>query len=550
MQKISTKKITIYILILFVALLLLQLIFVAKIHIEKISNHNKLDTILSKDLAYSWDTMDEQLATLEDIARHDQLFKDDAGMLYERIALIYLQKGDNISYYKNLGYALYYLNESDDDVAVNIYLDLANFYLNNYSFDFAQEMLDKASAIKPTEEIKSPKIKSYAYRMQGIMNIMKYNYNEAETAIMNSQRVLEKHQDEAYATGYIAMNDVWLARIYEETGRLAKCKEKLDKWADSDMFSTEIYRTIYLRDFIIPYYQAKCYYLCAENIKEYSSSASMDSAAKEQAVINYLHEFMDLCETNSYEKAELYTITKVQKEYPTRNEAIQKELNFVLTQLNTTLFNQQNYTIASVVDDVVSDATEEAQGINNGHKNNVAKSLIAVFAWFIGISIFAFLLVLVSNSRYDALTELFNRNVFNYSVSKLKRSNAKYGIIMIDIDDFKKVNDNYGHLKGDIVLRRLGQIISKETTPDIKAYRYGGEEFVLTVEKADLAYIKAVADRIRKHMEEQVWEFDDNDLIITVSIGCAIGSSDDNVVMRADDNLYMSKTNGKNQVTM
>ena len=121
---------------------------------------------------------------------------------------------------------------------------------------------------------------------------------------------------------------------------------------------------------------------------------------------------------------------------------------------------------------------------------------------------------------------------------------------MIDIDDFKKVNDNYGHLNGDMVLRRLGQIISKEITPDIKAYRYGGEEFVLTVEKTDLAYIKAVASRIRKHMEEQVWEFDDNDLLITVSIGCAIGSGDDNVVMRADDNLYMSKTNGKNQVTM
>ena len=70
------------------------------------------------------------------------------------------------------------------------------------------------------------------------------------------------------------------------------------------------------------------------------------------------------------------------------------------------------------------------------------------------------------------------------------------------------------------------------------------------MERADLAYIKAVASRIRKHMEEQVWEFDDNDLLITVSIGCAIGSGDDNVVMRADDNLYMSKTNGKNQVTM
>ncbi|MBP3727615.1 MAG: GGDEF domain-containing protein [Pseudobutyrivibrio sp.] len=502
MQRISTKKITIFILILFVALLLLQLIYVAKIHIEKIANHNKLDTILSKDLAYSWDTMDEQLVALEDIARHDQLFKDDAGMLYERTALIYLQKGDNISYYKNLGYALYYLNGSDDDVAVNIYLDLANFYLNNYSSTYAQEMLDKAYAIKPIEDITNPQIKSYAYRMQGIMHIMKYNYNEAETAIMNSQRVLEKYPNEVYTTSYMAMNDVWLARIYEETGRLAKCKEKLDKWADSDMFTTKIYRTIYLRDFIIPYYQAKCYYLCAENIKEYNNIASMDSGAKEQAVINFLHEFMDLCEANNYEKAELYTITKVQKEYPTRNETIQKELNFVLNRLNTTLFNQQNYTIASVVNDVVSDATNELQDAGVEKKQRLTNSLLRTFLWFIGISTLAFLLVMVSNSRFDTLSGLLNRNMFNYNLVKIKSSKAKYGIIMLDIDDFKKINDNYGHLKDDIVLRRLGQIISKETTPDIKAYRYGGEEFVLTVERADLAYIKAVAGRIRKHMEE------------------------------------------------
>lgn len=549
MQRNSIKKISIAILLLLAALLLLQSIFYATTYIEKISNHQKAEEILSVDLAYSWDTMDEQLNTINDLLKNKPLFDNDAGRLYERAGLIYLQKGDSITYYKNLGYALYYLDGSNDDFTINIYLDLANFYLNNYAFSNAQAMLDNAFAIKPIEEIENLQIKSYAYRMQGIMEFMKYNYNEAETAIMNSQRVLANCPDEVFTESYTAMNDVWLARIYEETGRLAKCKEKLDKWADSDMFTTNIYRSINLRDFVIPYYQAKCYYLCAENIKEYNHSATMDSEAKEQAVIDFLHEFMELCETNNYEKAELYTILKVQREYPTRNAAIQKELTFVLNQLYSKLFDQQNYTLAGVVNGIVYTSINELQISSLEHKQYVKRVSLIVVAWFIGLFILVILLVQISNSRYDNLTELFNRNMFNYTLSRMKRSKNKYGIIMMDIDDFKQVNDNYGHLNGDIVLKRLGQIISKETTNEIKAYRYGGEEFIILVEKPVLPYIKAISQRIRRHMEEQEWEFN-KDLVLTISIGCAIGSGEDDVVKKADDNLYISKTNGKNQVTM
>ncbi|MBO5618327.1 MAG: GGDEF domain-containing protein [Pseudobutyrivibrio sp.] len=229
--------------------------------------------------------------------------------------------------------------------------------------------------------------------------------------------------------------------------------------------------------------------------------------------------------------------------------AIQKELTFVLNQLYSTLFDQQNYTLAGVVNGIVYTSINELQISSLEHKQYVKRISLIFVVWFIGLFILAILLVQISNSRYDNLTELFNRNMFNYTLSRMKRSNIKYGIIMMDIDDFKQVNDNYGHLNGDIVLKRLGQIISKETTNEIKAYRYGGEEFIVLVEKPVLPYIKAISQRIRRHMEEQEWEFN-KDLVLTISIGCAIGSGEDDVVKKADDNLYISKTNGKNQVTM
>ena len=153
----------------------------------------------------------------------------------------------------------------------------------------------------------------------------------------------------------------------------------------------------------------------------------------------------------------------------------------------------------------------------------------------------------------DALTGMYNRtgceNVLYEYISELKEKGEKAILVFADIDRMKTINDQYGHLNGDIVLKRLGQIISKETTNEIKAYRYGGEEFIILVEKPVLPYIKAISQRIRRHMEEQEWEFN-KDLVLTISIGCAIGSGEDDVVQKADDNLYISKTNGKNQVTM
>ena len=549
MHKNLLRKFTTAFIIIVTALAIMQSGYHIVVHYEKISNHEKADAIISHDLAENWNAMDDQLATILDMLKTKHLYDEDAGRLCERASLIYLQKGDSLSYYKYLGYALYFLQDSHDDVTVNIYLDLSNFYLNNYAFDYAEQMLQKAESIKPIESIENLQIKSYAYRMSGIMHFMKYDYNEAETDINTSQKILDSITEETYYESYTAMNDVWLARIYEETGRLPKAKEKLDKWDNSHLFESEIYRKIFLRDFIIPYYQAKCYYLCAENIKEYSNNAHMDNAAKEQAVIDYLHKFMVLCEENNYEKAELYTIIKVQKEYPTRNEAIQKELTFVLNQLYETLFNQQNITYAHVIDDIVHDSQLELETNHLNKQIDTKRRSLIVTRSVLTIIVLTLLLIPLLNSRYDSLTGLYNRAVFNHDLTRAKKSKAVYGIIMIDIDDFKHVNDTYGHLTGDQVLRRLGVILVKEGSPEVKAYRYGGEEFTILVEKNALSQIDNIAEHIRYYMEIQTWDFDTN-LTITVSLGCATGSEPVDVVKIADDNLYTSKTRGKNQVTM
>ena len=547
MLKIKPRKIFLYLILIIAIIVSFQVSYYIYVNIEESTNHKRVEEILDQRLKNNWDGRNTMLEEINTMLDNGNLTNDDMGRLYERAGIIYFNNGESATYYKYLGYAIYYLERSDEvDYTINVYLDLANFYLNNYDYDSAEAIIAKAQQLRPFDEIENLQIKSYAYRIMGITSFLRYNYNDAETYLNQAIRILDEGDTSPFIEEYTAMCDVWLARIYEETGRLPKCKDKLDKWADSYMFTTDIYRNIYLRDFIIPYYQAKCYYLCAENIKEYHS-AKMDTSASEQAVIEFLREFMELCEENDYEKAELYTLLKVQKEYPTKNEAIQSELYFVLNNLYSTLFKQQNLTYTGVVSSIVDSSEQELATANITRNNVIRKYQIGFIAAIALTVIICIVVIILYNSRFDGLTNVLNRKAFDFELARMKRSKSEYGIIMIDIDDFKSVNDTYGHPEGDVVLWRLGELMIRESTSDIRVFRYGGEEFVILCSKNVLPYINAIAERIRQSMPTQAWEFAPGK-VITISLGTATGSGNDDVVKMADDNLYRAKTSGKNKV--
>ena len=125
-------------------------------------------------------------------------------------------------------------------------------------------------------------------------------------------------------------------------------------------------------------------------------------------------------------------------------------------------------------------------------------------------------------------------------------------LLLIDLDDFKKINDRYGHLKGDKVLKMTGGIIHESLRKTDSAYRYGGEEFTVLLPGTGVEAAKNVAERIRKGFEAQNLFFIINEnLNISVSIGAAQFKSGEELeafVKRADDALYAAKQNGKNQV--
>lgn len=141
-----------------------------------------------------------------------------------------------------------------------------------------------------------------------------------------------------------------------------------------------------------------------------------------------------------------------------------------------------------------------------------------------------------------------------YTINSSGEKKETLSILMIDIDFFKNINDTYGHAAGDIVLEEVAKIIKSCTRNADTAARYGGEEFVVMLNNTAASAAMAVAERIRKSVEEKTIMYDGKKINVTISIGVSSYNFDlesaKSIVERADKALYESKQNGRNHVTL
>lgn len=159
--------------------------------------------------------------------------------------------------------------------------------------------------------------------------------------------------------------------------------------------------------------------------------------------------------------------------------------------------------------------------------------------------------------RNDFLTGLSNRRGFEERVKEETARARRYGrslsLLMIDIDDFKMINDSFGHHWGDVVLQKVASVLKNGVRePDFVA-RIGGEEFVMLLPETDLKGAAQVADRIRMDVERCFVETPTGFIHVTVSVGtssdcCRDDSDFAQVICNADKALYVAKRNGKNRV--
>ena len=159
-------------------------------------------------------------------------------------------------------------------------------------------------------------------------------------------------------------------------------------------------------------------------------------------------------------------------------------------------------------------------------------------------------------AAYDALTGLFMRRPYQEKAQsefdRYQRSKSQFAILMVDIDYFKLINDQYGHAAGDLVLKRLAGELQHSIRKTDMVARWGGEEFIFLLLDVDEGMCFQLAENLRKKVESLSTSIDDKSIQFTVSIGATLSRTEDmscdHIIDRADKLLYRAKRKGRNRV--
>lgn len=155
----------------------------------------------------------------------------------------------------------------------------------------------------------------------------------------------------------------------------------------------------------------------------------------------------------------------------------------------------------------------------------------------------------------DFLTKLANRKVIDEELERFEgfflRFKDNYSVVFFDIDYFKKINDTYGHMAGDVVLTSFAQILKKKSRDMDIVGRFGGEEFIAILPKTDIEGARTYAESIRVAVEKTKFIYKETRIEVTVSAGCAERKSTKSLkelIKTSDERLYKAKQNGRNRV--
>lgn len=228
---------------------------------------------------------------------------------------------------------------------------------------------------------------------------------------------------------------------------------------------------------------------------------------------------------------------------------VKKEISNASQNISETLIAQENLHLEDASN--VYEEIEKLKKINLSLKVNLEKAMR-------NIDLERQSLEKIKEEAYrDGLTGLYLREYLQIKLKEnlyyMERYGRIFSLFMIDVDDFKDINDKFGHQIGDNVLWQIGNLIKKNIRASDIPVRYGGDEFVILMPETDINNAKKVAEKFINKMSKVIFKKKDEEFKVTFSIGLTCVRKDDtleSIMERVDAALYSSKRSGKNSITV
>lgn len=454
-----------------------------------------------------------------------------------------------------------------DKVKLNITRKLKGLYLTSDNYAKASESIIKT--IYLARELEEDYIKAESLVEMGVLfNRLGEEHYAIEIINRALKEKLNNINDEVFIKIYGYLN---LAETYLKIGNYEKAKEysveiekyniyfKEDDFNDIYILKNIIDAEIYINEENMD--KAKdCLEEATNLLKTNESTLFMDENSTyyiASAKLNYANgdynraiEILELAFKDAIEKKDINNRKKI-IEIIIKMSKAEGDLKLEEKYLNyLSQWHIENE--ASIYRDYTYYIIESVEN-NNILEKEKEKKVIAYRLLIIGVIIFyisaRFIYVKIKRMKYisfhDGLTGVYNRTQFDKDYKLLLSKNTNFAVIIIDVDNFKYINDNYGHSFGDLVLINMCRVIKNILYDDCNVYRYGGEEFVILVKYKMKPEVIILAENIRKSIAKIVWE---NGLNTTISIGVANSECEkEDLLEKADENLYKAKKDGKNR---
>ena len=273
--------------------------------------------------------------------------------------------------------------------------------------------------------------------------------------------------------------------------------------------------------------------------------------ANKEQVINFLRDSVDVVSSISEDKLDSIEHAKsafdnAYKDIANKSISSYEHTNQKFEEL-TQMHKQTLNSISETTINVPS-ITEKFNDIQNHMLDEVnkANSIISQLSTQVE--------TLERDSNLDSLTKVFNRRALSTHLDRIcSHKDIKYElhVLILDIDDFKFINDTYGHVAGDKILIFIANILKKTLRDGDKIFRYGGEEFIIVLNRIDAIHFKTIATRLLELISKNKLIYKGEGLNVTVSMGSTVytkNDTPDTLIARADKALYRAKANGKNRI--
>lgn len=457
-------------------------------------------------------------------------------VLYGRLSYIAGQQGDWLGYYMYFGREQYFLSASEDyDTQINSGCDILFYtYLAEGNLPLAQAEMDRIDAIIAEHGLEDPQLRSIVYRHHAALAFYAGDHGEAIRYAGLAAEVLTDPSASYYST-YLMGADMLRAKALAAEGEYAEAEALLEKHASSDPFTMTFYPSTRYNVCILPYRQVQAW-VCAEK-------------GDEAGMLSCVREILDKCIEYDYEFYGFDTLQRID-----RRDRFSPETNAALTEMErdfNSRYNAQKADRYSSLCATVIDSNYEKARADEEDALSARNLLITLCALAVLILAFAGVVwLIVRKNRLDSLTGIGNRRSLDRTISRLELMRSDYSVIMLDIDDFKVINDTYGHAEGDRVLKEIGLILrALGKKGQIMPFRYGGEEFVVVTHGLLLGGSRELAELIRTDIEKQSV----GGYPVTVSVGLAYSQKKDakhrsQTLELADQMMYEAKASGKNCV--